>query len=81
MPYYIGDLKRDPNLENYPYAPSDKHIRLGSWNLFNVVSCSVNPPSLNKDYNACTDQGSIRDLVVSPGLKRLSLRLVRIVSD
>ena len=20
MPYYIGDLKRDPNLENYPYG-------------------------------------------------------------
>ena len=20
VPYYIGDLKRDPDLENYPYA-------------------------------------------------------------
>ena len=20
VPYYIGDLKRDPNLENYPYV-------------------------------------------------------------
>ena len=20
MPYYIGDLKRDPNSENYPYV-------------------------------------------------------------
>ena len=23
MPYYVGDLKRNPNLENYPYTIDD----------------------------------------------------------
>ena len=24
MPYYIGDLKRDPNLENYPLGENER---------------------------------------------------------
>ena len=29
MPYYIGDLKRDHNLENYPYNPRGSASKLG----------------------------------------------------
>ena len=25
VPYYLGDLKRDPNLDNYPYKSSKRH--------------------------------------------------------
>ena len=28
MPYYIGGLKRDPNLENYPLRVSDLGLRV-----------------------------------------------------
>ena len=59
MPYYFGDLKRDPNLENYPYA-------------FPGFVCSV-PLELRKLMEAEEDgyRGSLSSYRVSFGVWEL----------
>ena len=36
MPYYVGDLSRDPNLENYPYVVGRRGYVFGRRGLVSI---------------------------------------------